>query len=171
VAFGLIGGAGGAYWWFQPQLPSVNWSTVTNQWSVVKGKWSAITARLRRAPPPPPPPPHPRPLPPAPVRRQPPTKAQPAAPSPYATLDRRGDSLVLVVRNFGDRAALFDRKQLACAGLARGLVTVEERWVAYNAARRAAPALDRAHAVRDQRLYAGVDSVERRFERSGCERP
>jgi len=31
--------------------------------------------------------------------------------------------------------------------------------------------LDGAHTARDLRLYAGVDSVERRFDRSGCARP
>ena len=86
-------------------------------------------------------------------------------------LDQIGDSLTQVVRSFTDRARLFDRRQLACAGLARGLEVVENRWIAYNAARRSAGVLDAARAARDQALYAGVDSVERRFEQSGCARP
>jgi hypothetical protein len=50
-------------------------------------------------------------------------------------------------------------------------VTVEQRWTAYTAARGAAGVLDATHAARDQTLYAGVDSVEHRFDKSGCERP
>jgi len=76
-----------------------------------------------------------------------------------------------MVRNFGERAALYARGQLPCAGLARGLSDVENRWIAYNAARKTAGLLDATHAARDQMLYAKVDSVERRFEQSGCPRP
>ncbi len=82
-----------------------------------------------------------------------------------------GDSLTQVVRMFGERAGLFSRGQVPCAGLAGGLAAVESRWIAYNTARRNAGVLDAAHAARDQTLYAGVDSVERRFEQSGCPRP
>jgi len=75
------------------------------------------------------------------------------------------------VRGFSDRAALFDRRQLACDVLARGLLAVEARWQSYSTARRASGVLDPTHTVRDQTLYSGVDSVERRFEKSGCQRP
>jgi len=81
------------------------------------------------------------------------------------------DSLSQVVRSFAERATLFARGQLPCAGLARNLATVESRWLAYNGARRGAGVLDAAHAARDQALYAGVDSVERRFDQTGCPRP
>jgi len=82
-----------------------------------------------------------------------------------------GDSLTQVVRAFAERATQFARGQLPCAGLAHGLAAVENHWIAYNTARRNAGVLDAAHAARDQTLYAGVDSVERRFEQSGCPRP
>jgi hypothetical protein len=82
-----------------------------------------------------------------------------------------GDSLTHVVRNFADRARLFDQRQLVCAGLARGLELVESQWSAYTAARRGAGVLDGGRAGRDQALYAGVDSVERKFDQSGCARP
>jgi tetrahydromethanopterin S-methyltransferase subunit F len=88
-----------------------------------------------------------------------------------AALDVVGDSLVASVRYFADRAGLFARGQLPCAGLARGLAAVEARWIAYNTARRRAGVLDAAHAARDQELYAGVDSVERRYDQSACPRP
>ncbi|OLB00699.1 MAG: hypothetical protein AUH23_00330 [Gemmatimonadetes bacterium 13_2_20CM_1_69_27] len=192
----LLGGvAAGAYWWFQPELPLPKWSSITAVGSTIGAKVSALgdkvaglVAGLRRranvavrpaakpvapsrnpgatavtrpaAPsqlPPPPPPPPPPPLPPSPPAR--------------IKLDLAGDSLTQVVRTFADRARLFDQKQLACAGLARGLELVEKRWIAYNAARRSAGVLDGARAGRDQTLYARVDSVERKFEQSGCARP
>jgi hypothetical protein len=86
-------------------------------------------------------------------------------------LDLVGDSLTQSVRDFGDRAAQFSRGQLTCPGLAGSLAAVEKRWTTYNAARKRAGVLDAAHAVRDQALYARVDSVERRFEQAGCPRP
>jgi len=185
----IAAGGAGAYWWFQPELPLPEWSTITGKWSTITGKWSAITttisrevsalkAKLRRAPPPQP---QPRAQPPSRPVTQPatgpaatrpaPSQRAPAQPAPLAHLDLVGDSLTQVVRNFGERATQFARGQLPCAGLARGLAAVESRWIAYNAARRSAGVLDAAHAARDQTLYAGVDSVEHRFEQSGCPRP
>jgi hypothetical protein len=103
----------------------------------------------------------------------PPSTAAPPAspPSPFTTLDVIGDSLTQSVRTFSDHAAQFSRGQLACGGLASSLSAVEKRWVTYNSARKSAGVLDATHAVRDQALYARVDSVERRFEQSGCQRP
>jgi len=178
-----VGGAG-AYWWFQPELPLPEWSTITGKWSAISstisGKVSALKAKLRRAPsvpepqrraqPPSRPATQPAPVP-APAGRPAPLQRAPSPPPPLAHLDVVGDSLSQVVRNFGERATLFARGQLPCAGLARGLAAVENRWIAYNTARRGAGMLDAAHAARDQTLYAGVDSVERRFEQSGCPRP
>jgi hypothetical protein len=189
----LIGAGGaGAYWWFQPQLPLPKWSTVTSTWTAFTSKVSALTAKLsalkakfRRAPAAPTPAPtrqQPKPtvrpvtppagVAPAPARPAPtPPAAAPPPPSPFARLDLIGDSLTGAVRNFGERSALYARGQLPCAGLARGLAAVESRWLAYNTARRNAGALDATRSARDQALYAGVDSVERRFEQSGCPRP
>ena len=165
----LAAGGAGAYWWFQPELPIPAWSTITGKWSAIMsgigGKVSALKAKLRRATPTPAP---------AQPRAQPPARpaAQPAPPpAPRARIDVAGDSLTQVVQVFGERAALFSRGQVPCAGLARGLAAVESRWIAYNTARRNAGVLDPPHATRDQTLYAGVDSVERRFEQSGCPRP
>src|SRR5437773_5830666 len=51
----IAAGGAGAYWWFQPELPLPEWSTVTSKWSAIRstisGKVSALTAKLRRAPP------------------------------------------------------------------------------------------------------------------------
>jgi hypothetical protein len=175
----IAAGGAGAYWWFQPELPLPEWSTITSKWSAItstiSGKVSALKAKLRRAPPTPAPR-QPRAQAPSRPATQPATAAAPtgAAPSqaaPRARVDVAGDSLTQVVRAFDERASQFARGQVPCAGLARGLAAVENRWIAYNTARRNAGGLDAAHAARDQALYAGVDSVERRFEQSGCPRP
>jgi hypothetical protein len=86
-------------------------------------------------------------------------------------LDQIGDSLTRAMRTFAERRALFARSQLACGELVRSLQVVESRWSAYTTARRGSGALDATRAARDQTLYAGVDSVERRYEQSGCSRP
>jgi hypothetical protein len=59
-----------------------------------------------------------------------------------------------------------------CPELARGLVQVEERWTTYNSVgKESGVALDSARTARDRALYADVDGVEKRFERSACPRP
>ena len=197
----IAAGGAGAYWWYQPVLPIPEWSTITGKWSAIKStiggqvsavgaKLSALKAKLRRAPPTPAPP-QPRAQPPSRPVTQPATAAAPpgpapsqrtasppapsapapSPPAPRARLDVAGDSLTQVVRAFAERATQFARGQVPCTGLAYGLAAVEKHWIAYNTARRNAGVLDAAHAARDQTLYAGVDSVERRFEQSGCPRP
>jgi proteasome lid subunit RPN8/RPN11 len=97
---------------------------------------------------------------------------QPVAPSPFARFDRLSDSLSRAVRNFQDRASLFADGRMDCGGLANGLVSIENLWISYNTERRARmAAFDQRRAFRDQSMYAAVDSVESRFERSGCPRP
>ncbi len=181
----VAAGGAGAYWWYQPELPIPSWSTITGKWSTITStigaRVSALKAKLRPAPhaqPPPRPATQPptttRPAPAAPAApARVPGASQPGAsrPAPPSRLDVVADSLTQVVRSFAERATLFARGQLPCAGLARNLATVESRWLAYNGARRGAGVLDAAHAARDQALYAGVDSVERRFDQTGCPRP
>jgi hypothetical protein len=61
---------------------------------------------------------------------------------------------------------------MGCDGLQRGLVAVEQGWIAYNALGKArAPVLDAARERHDRRLYASVDSVDRHFQSSQCVRP
>ncbi len=86
-------------------------------------------------------------------------------------VDRTADTLALAVAAFDVRARLFERRQMTCPELSRGLVAVEERWITYNAARKSAFVLDSARDVRDRSAYADVTAVERRFERSKCARP
>jgi len=86
--------------------------------------------------------------------------------------DRRADTLALAITAFDDRSRMFDARQMTCPGLSRGLEQVEDRWLAYNIARRETLApFDAQREARDRTLYADVRSVERRFERSGCPRP
>ena len=95
-----------------------------------------------------------------------------APPSPFARFDRLSDSLGRAIRNFQDRATLFASGRMDCNGLASGLVAIENLWISYNNERRARmAAFDQQRATQDQSMYTAVDSVESRFERSGCPRP
>jgi len=191
----LVAGVGaGGYWYFalrKPHVtpPWVGWLDRAKQFV------SKITAR-KPAPPPPatarrrpagsappaalppaavPPPitvpqpvtvPHPVTVP------QPVPKPPAVAASPFARFDRLSDSLSHAVRNFHDRAALFENGRMDCGGLATGLVAMENLWMTYNAERRARMAsFDQRRATQDQAMYAAVDSVESRYEHSGCPRP
>src|SRR5213079_2961116 len=103
-----------------------------------------------------------------------PSQGQPeaVAVTPQTRLDLAADTLGLAIAAFDLRAQLFASRQMQCPELARGLVLVEERWTAYNGVRKnSGVALDSAGTARDRALYADVDGVERRFERSACPRP
>lgn len=98
--------------------------------------------------------------------------AQPVVAVTADRIDRLADTVALAVSAYDLRARLFESRVMACADLARGLVDLEERWTAYNAARKgAAASLDSARNARDRALYSDVDAAERRFERTQCPRP
>ena len=111
---------------------------------------------------------------PAPGAAPPATRPAPA-PRPDTTFvrfDRLSDTLTSAVRNYHDRAALFARRQIDCAGLARGFVAIDSLWINYLAERKARIAsFDARRTARDQGLYASVDTVESQFEKSRCPRP
>jgi len=86
-------------------------------------------------------------------------------------LDRLGDSLARTVSRYRERAKLFDNRQIDCAALAPGLVSVEDIMIAYSRGRARTPMLDSTRLAHDQLIAAGADSVERHFDRSGCARP
>ena len=95
-----------------------------------------------------------------------------SAVSDTAVLDRRADTLALAMSAFDMRARMFDTRRMGCPGLARGLLQVEDGWLAYNMARKDLMAgSDPARDARDKSLYADVRAVEARFERSACARP
>ena len=153
----LLAGVGaGAYWYFALRNPGV-----PPPWSGLLERAKKLVSRATTRTPPPPRPPAQRPAPPPP----------PVA-SPFARYDRLSDSLLQAVRSFQDRAALFASGGANCGGLASGLASVESLWITYNTERRARMStFDLRRATQDQALYAAVDSVESRFERSGCPRP
>jgi len=102
-------------------------------------------------------------------------RPQAAAPRPdtiFARFDRLSDTLSSAVQRYHDRATMFANRQIDCAALASGLVVIENLWINYNDERKTRMAsFDARRAVRDQGLYAGVDSVESQFERTRCQRP
>jgi proteasome lid subunit RPN8/RPN11 len=86
--------------------------------------------------------------------------------------DRFADTVAFAVAAFEIRLRLFDGRKMVCSDLARGLMDVEARWIAHNAARKAGAAtLDSAGIARDRRLYADVGAAERGFARTRCPRP
>lgn len=104
------------------------------------------------------------------------TEGMGAAPSPAAVvalerIDRLADTVAFAVGAFDLRVRLLESRKMTCGDVARGLVDLEERWTAYNAARQGAGKLDAARTARDRALSADVDTAERRFERSSCPRP
>jgi len=88
-------------------------------------------------------------------------------------LEQLGDVLLESISRYYGRAVAVDGGQATCADLQAAYVEVEDRWIAYNVQGRARfrGRLPDELATRDERLYAGVQDVEREFNRSGCERP
>jgi len=176
----LLAGIGaGGYWYFALRNPGV-----PPPWAGLLDRAKQLVSRVTSRSPSPPPaaPPRrrttagspPAAPPPAPGRASPAVVVpQPVAPpSPFARFDRLSDSLSRAVRNFQDRASLFESGRMDCGGLASGLVSIENLWISYNTERRARmAAFDQHRAIQDQSMYAAVDSVESRFEHSGCPRP
>ena len=175
---------GGGYWYFVLKNPGKPppWAGLVDKAKKLVSRSNQPPGR-RPAPPPrrttaraPAPPPAATPTlpPPPPAPRTTPPAAQPtvAVASPFARLDRLGDSLARVVRSFQDRASQFDAGRMDCNGLASGLVAVENMWISYNGERKVRLAsLDQPRVLRDQALYGSVDAVSRRFDDSGCPRP
>lgn len=95
------------------------------------------------------------------------------APVSVAEVERLGDSLLESVSRYYGRAVAVDDGRATCADLQTAYVEVEDRWIEYNVQGRARfrGRLPDQLAARDERLYAGVQDVEREFTRSGCERP
>jgi len=101
----------------------------------------------------------------------PPPPAAPPSPA-LLQLDQLADSLSQALTAYQDRLRLFDNRQLDCAGLGRGLVTVESRHAAYTAQSAVGGvALDAARAARQQALRVAFDSAEQRFQLAHCTRP
>ena len=144
---------GTAYWWFFLRSPAKPAAPRAAPRVAPRAAAPAATQPTPGAPAPPSPPP---------------TRSG----SPFARLDAPGDAVLQAVRAYQDRAVGFAQHRIDCTELGRGLVSVEDRWKAYNGAKRVlGVTLDPAHAARDFSLYTAVDSVQRRFERTECPRP
>lgn len=86
-----------------------------------------------------------------------------------ARLDQLADEVARTVSGYGERARLFDNRQMTCTDLARGMVQVDEGWTAYNVEGRSkAGTLDPARAERDEALYSQVQEADRHFRATGC---
>jgi len=96
-----------------------------------------------------------------------------APPATAADIKRLGDSLLESISRYYGQAVARDEGKVTCAELQASYVEVEDRWISYNVQGRARfrGRLPDEMATRDERLYAGVQDVEREFTRSGCERP
>jgi hypothetical protein len=95
------------------------------------------------------------------------------SPVSVADVERLGDDLLETISRYYGRAVAVDGGQATCSDLQAAYVQVEDNWIAYNVQGRARfrGRLPDELATRDERLYAGVQDVEREFTRSGCERP
>jgi len=80
--------------------------------------------------------------------------------------------LSTISRFYGSVVAMDDRTE-TCEDLRVAFVRVEDGWIEYNSRFKAGfpGELPDDLAARDERLYLGVQDVEREFERSGCPRP
>jgi hypothetical protein len=96
-----------------------------------------------------------------------------ASPASIDDVEQLGDSLLEAISRYYGRAVAVDGGQATCSELQAAYVEVEDSWIAYNVQGRARfrGRLPEELGTRDERLYAGVQDVEREFTRSGCERP
>jgi len=96
-----------------------------------------------------------------------------AAPVTPAQIDSVGRATLATISQFYGRAVAHDNGEATCDELSAAYVKVENSWIRYNTrykGRFEAPLPDDL-ATRDERLYAGMQDVDREFERSGCPRP
>jgi proteasome lid subunit RPN8/RPN11 len=110
----------------------------------------------------------------APTTAAPAPAVTPLPPPPDTTwlaFDGAADSVVVHVKSYNTRSQNSATGALGCTTLSESLVSVEDSWTAYNVLKRKQPSLDTSRATRDAGLYASVDSVERHYDRSGCQRP
>jgi hypothetical protein len=84
-----------------------------------------------------------------------------------------GDNLLEDISRYYGLAVALDQGRAACSELQAAYVAVEDDWIAYIVQGRAlwTGRLPEDLTQRDERLYAGVQDVEREFSRSGCARP
>ncbi|MCL7976592.1 MAG: hypothetical protein M8863_04720 [marine benthic group bacterium] len=95
------------------------------------------------------------------------------APVSIETLRDLSDTVVESISTFYGRSGAFDRGEIECPDLQASFVEVMDSWIDYSTRGRAdwqgrmPPDVEE----RDERLYLGVQDVERLFEGSSCPRP
>ena len=105
----------------------------------------------------------------------------PGDPSPDAatdpvsleTLRELSDTVVESISRFYGRSGAFDRGEIECSDLQASFVEVMDSWIEYSTRGRAGwqGRMPTDIEERDERLYLGVQDVERLFEGSSCQRP
>jgi hypothetical protein len=88
-------------------------------------------------------------------------------------LEQQSQEVLATISRFYGSVVAMDDGTATCADLQAAFVTVEDSWIEYNSDYKAGfvGLLPEDLAARDERLYLGVQDVEREFERSGCPRP
>jgi hypothetical protein len=157
VVMALIAGGGFAGWkyWWLPNHPAQAAASAVATPDTTKRSGTSSPAKATNTPPT---------AAPKTDNRQPTTPVD----SPLVALDRNADSVATLTDIYKARV---QANQTGCPGLGLALVAVEEAWTRYNVGKRKAGSLDGTRFLRDQQLYASVDTVERDFDRSGCTRP
>ena len=96
-----------------------------------------------------------------------------AQPIDAESLERLSDAVLESISSFYGRIGAFDSEQIGCAELQSSFVEVMDSWIDYNTRGKAGwqGRLPADLEQRDERLYRGVQDVERLFEGTSCPRP
>ena len=102
-----------------------------------------------------------------------PTAGSTPDPVSIETLRDLSDAVVESISSFYGRSGAYDREEIECADLQASFVEVMDSWIDYSTRGRAGweGRMPPDVAERDERLYLGVQDVERLFEASSCPRP
>jgi hypothetical protein len=101
---------------------------------------------------------------------QPPVEADPVS---IDSLRQMSDAVIESISSFYGRIGAFDSGEIGCEELQSTFVEVMDSWIDYSSSGKAGweGRLPADLAERDDRLYRGVQDVERLFEDSSCPRP
>lgn len=96
-----------------------------------------------------------------------------AGPVSREQLEQQSQEMLSTISRFYGSVVAMDDGTATCENLQVAFVIVEDAWIEYNSRYKAGypGELPADLAARDERLYLGVQDVEREFERSGCPRP
>ena len=88
-------------------------------------------------------------------------------------LEQQSQEMLSTISRFYGSVVAMDDGTATCEDLQAAFVIVEDAWIEYNSRYKARypGELPADLAASDERLYLGVQDVEREFDRSGCPRP